>query len=56
MLSLLVAAIVSKSTSSFVIETALNMHGVSIHALERSWEPYKAPRTSGTFEGTLQGA
>jgi hypothetical protein len=29
---------------------------VSIHALERSWELYKAPRTSGAFEGTLQGA
>jgi hypothetical protein len=29
---------------------------VSIHALERSWELYKAPKTSGVFEGTLQGA
>jgi hypothetical protein len=29
---------------------------VSIHALERLWEHYKAPRTSGAFEGTLQGA
>jgi hypothetical protein len=32
------------------------LQDVSIHALERSWELYKAPSTLGTSEGTLQGA